>query len=65
MPKMKTHRGANKRFRKTGKGKFKYKASHNRHNQMHQSSFNLREKRKIQYVADADMDQVKRLLPYG
>ena len=31
MPKMKSHRGAAKRFSKTGKGKIKFKHAHLRH----------------------------------
>ncbi|HHO69585.1 MAG TPA: 50S ribosomal protein L35 [Gammaproteobacteria bacterium] len=64
MPKMKTNRGAAKRFRRTASGGFKRGQSHHRHILTKKSA-----KRKRQLVAtarinDADQRAVRRLLPY-
>ena len=52
MPKLKTHRGAAKRFKKTGTGKFKRSMAFKRH-----LSGTV-------VVADADAAKIKRMLPY-
>ena len=44
MPKMKTHRGAAKRFSRTGSGKIKFKHKNMQHNQ---SSLQTRTKKKL------------------
>jgi large subunit ribosomal protein L35 len=64
MPKMKTHKGAAKRFKKTGTGKVKRGHSHLRHIL---TSKNKKRKRKLGQsviVSDADQRRVKRMIPY-
>ena len=65
MPKMKTNRGAAKRFRSTGKGGFKRGQSHCNHILTKKSSKRKRHLRADAVVAEADNASVKRLLPYG
>jgi large subunit ribosomal protein L35 len=65
MPKLKTHKGAAKRFRITGTGKVKRGHSHARHIL---TSKTAKRKRLLDIdgvVADADEKLVKRMLPYG
>ena len=61
--KMKTHRGAAKRFRVTGSGKVKRKRSYLRHNMIKRSQDAKRVLRKKTHVTVEDMGLVKRLLP--
>lgn len=65
MPKMKTNRGAAKRFRRTGKGGFKRAQSHFNHILTKKSSKRKRHLGATQQVADGDLKSVKRLLPYA
>lgn len=65
MPKMKTNRGAAKRFRSTGKGKFKRAQSHLRHILTKKRSKRKRQLGKPSHVADVDVASVKKMLPYG
>ena len=65
MPKLKTHKGAAKRFRKTATGKFKRGKSQARHILTKKTT---KRKRKLDidtYVSKADQKQVEELLPYG
>jgi large subunit ribosomal protein L35 len=65
MPKLKTHKGAAKRFRTTGTGKVKRGHSHARHIL---TSKTTKRKRLLDIdgmVAEADEKLVKRMLPYG
>ena len=62
MPKMKTNRGAAKRFRSTGKGGFKRGQSHCNHILTKKSPKRKRKLRKSILVAKADLKRVKRLL---
>jgi len=64
MPKMKTNRGAAKRFRKTGSGRFKCKQAHLRHILTKKSSKRKRHLRSSNMIADSDLKMVRRLLPY-
>jgi large subunit ribosomal protein L35 len=64
MPKLKTHKGAAKRFKKTATGKVKRGHSHLRH--MLTSKPHKR-KKKLGHsvlVSDADVRKVKRMIPY-
>jgi large subunit ribosomal protein L35 len=64
MPKLKTHRGAAKRFKKTATGKFTRSQAYKRHLL---SSKTTKEKRHLSgmiVVADADAAKIKRMLPY-
>lgn len=65
MPKLKTHRGAAKRFRKTARGKFKRTQSHRRHILTKKSTKRKRHLRSPALVADQDQRAVKRMLPYS
>jgi large subunit ribosomal protein L35 len=65
MPKLKTHKGAAKRFRLTATGKVKRGHSHARHIL---TSKTTKRKRLLDIdgiVAEADVKLVKRMLPYG
>ena len=65
MPKMKTHRGAAKRFSPTGSGKFKCSHSHLRHILTKKSSKRKRQLRGTTIVAAVDTPAVRRMLPYA
>jgi large subunit ribosomal protein L35 len=65
MPKLKTHRGAAKRFKKTGTGKFLRGQSKMRHIL---TSKETKTKRKLAHstlVSDADHKKVARMIPYA
>jgi large subunit ribosomal protein L35 len=65
MPKLKTHRGAAKRFKKTGTGKFMRGQSKMRHIL---TSKETKTKRKLAHsclVSDADHKKVARMIPYA
>jgi large subunit ribosomal protein L35 len=64
MPKMKTHRGAAKRFVKTASGRFKSKQSHLRHILTKKSSKRKRHLRCKKLVHAADNALIQRMLPY-
>jgi len=64
MPKMKTNRGAAKRFRKTAKGGFKRAQSHRRHILTKKSSKRKRQLGSPAQVHDADTAMVRRMLPF-
>lgn len=65
MPKMKTNRGAAKRFKKTASGGFKCKQSHLRHILTKKSTKRKRHLRAKSMVAAADVAQVRRMLPFA
>ncbi len=65
MPKMKTHRGAAKRFKKTGTGRFKRAKAYRSHILTKKSSKRKRKLRKIGYVSEAQEKVMRRLLPYS
>lgn len=65
MPKLKTNRGAAKRFRKTGKGGFKRAQSHLNHILTKKTPKRKRQLRSTQQVAEADVKAVRRMLPYA
>ena len=65
MSKMKTNRGAAKRFRRTGKGGYKRSQSHLNHILTKKSSKRKRKLGKTLQIADADVKSVRRLLPYS
>ena len=64
MPKLKTHKGAAKRFKKTATGKVKRGHSHLRH--ILTSKSHKRKKKLVQavLVSDADTPKIKRMIPY-
>jgi len=64
VPKLKTHRGAAKRFRKTGTGKFKRTHAYTSHILTKKSAKRKRNLRKNALIARADQKKVERMLPY-
>lgn len=65
MPKMKTHRGAAKRFRITAKGKIKRSKAFKSHLLTGKSAKRKRNLRRPALVSAADRRRIARLLPYG
>ena len=65
MPKMKTHRGAAKRVKKTGTGKFKRMRAFKSHILTKKTTKRKRRLRKGDFVAKSDEKRLKRLLPHG
>ncbi len=65
MPKMKTNRGAAKRFARTASGRFKRNQSHRRHILTKKSTKRMRHLRSPALVHDADAPLVARMLPYS
>ena len=63
MPKMKSHRGAAKRFKRTGSGKFTRGHSGAGHLLGHKSAKRKRNLRKSVVVSDGDQRRLSRLLP--
>ena len=63
MPKMKTNRGAAKRFSRTGKGGYKRGQSHLRHILTKKRSKRKRQLGTTEYVAACDVPSVRKLLP--
>lgn len=64
MPKLKTKRGAAKRFKKTGSGKIIRRKSHSSHLFTGKSTKRKRRLRRSTLVDRADVKKVKKLLPY-
>ncbi|MBI4238161.1 MAG: 50S ribosomal protein L35 [Deltaproteobacteria bacterium] len=65
MPKLKTHSGAKKRFKVTKSGKVKRGQAKRRHLLSHKAARQMRALRTPAYVHEADVAEMKRLLPYG
>lgn len=63
MPKMKTHKGAARRFRKTAKGKFKMNRPFADHIKTKKSPKRLRKLRMSKIASKADTKRLKKLLP--
>lgn len=64
MPKMKTKRGAAKRFRATGNGGFKSAQSHLNHILTKKSSKRKRQLGPMRQVAESDVPGIRKLMPY-
>ena len=64
MPKVKTHSGAKKRFRRTATGKFKFARVFKRHLLTGRSQKRKRQLRAASYVPTAHHHQIALLLPY-
>ncbi|MBO8169471.1 MAG: 50S ribosomal protein L35 [Thermoanaerobacteraceae bacterium] len=64
MPKMKTHRGAAKRFKKTATGKIKYKKAFKSHILEKKSAKRKRRLRKSGILNPSDAKRMKKVLPY-
>jgi large subunit ribosomal protein L35 len=65
MPKLKSNRGAAKRFRRTGSGGYKRAQSHLNHILTKKSTKRKRHLRPYQPVDDTDVARVRQMLPYG
>ena len=63
MPKLKTNRGAAKRFKQTASGRFKRHQSHRRHILTKKSTKRKRHLRGAALIHDADTVSVRRMLP--
>lgn len=62
MPKMKTNRGAAKRFKKTGSGNLKRKKAYASHILTKKTTKRKRNLRQMTGVSDGDMSRVKKML---
>jgi large subunit ribosomal protein L35 len=65
MPKMKTRRGAAKRFKITKSGRIKRRRAYRAHILEHKPPKRRRQARKAQSVGSADAKSVRRMLPYA
>jgi len=63
--KLKTHRGARKRFKLTATGKIKRGQSGKRHFTGTKGSGRMRKLKKLTLVNKSDVASVKQMLPYG
>ena len=63
MPKLKTHRGAAKRFNKTGTGKFTRNKAYKQHILTSKSTKRKRNMRGSTLVSSADLPRLSRMLP--
>jgi len=64
MPKMKSHRGAAKRFKATGSGRLKHKQPYHSHILTSKSAKRKRQLRASAILSDAETKCLRRLLPY-
>jgi large subunit ribosomal protein L35 len=62
MPKMKSHRGAAKRFKKTGSGKVRRNKGYHRHILTKKTTKRKRQLREQPEVADVDKSRIQRML---
>ena len=65
VPKIKTNRGAAKRFSRTATGRFRKNQSHRRHILTKKSTKRKRQLRLPDTIASADLAAVRRLVPYS
>ena len=65
MPKMKSHSGAAKRFKRTATGRFKRSQSHLNHILTKKSTKRKRGLRQPETVSSADTAAIRRMLPYA
>ena len=64
MPKIKTNRGAAKRFKKTGSGKIRKNSAFTSHILTTKTTKRKRNLRKASIMAPADAKRIKVLIPY-
>ena len=64
MPKLKTHRGAAKRFKKTATGKFMRSKAFKRHILTSKTTKSKRQMRGTQEVSNQDAPRLRLMLPY-
>lgn len=65
VPKLKTHRGAKKRFKLTASGKIKRGHSHARHILTKKTTKRKRKLDQSDLVSKSDLPKVKKMLPYA
>jgi large subunit ribosomal protein L35 len=65
MPKLKTHKGAAKRFKKTANGKIKRGKAFKRHILTSKATKRKRHLDTDTLVSDADAPKVRRMIPYS
>ena len=65
MPKLKTNSAAKKRFKKTSKGKIKFKNPGLRHLLYQESSSLKRPKRKPAFVHSTNKKAIEKMMPYS
>ncbi|HUK57325.1 MAG TPA: 50S ribosomal protein L35 [Nitrospiria bacterium] len=65
MPKLKSHKGVAKRFKRTGTGKIKHRQTGKRHLLTHKTRSRKRHLKSTGLVSKADQQSIKRLLPYA
>lgn len=65
MPKLKTNRGAAKRFTRTASGRFKHRQSHRNHILTKKSAKRIRKLRAMQLIDKSDEKSLAQLLPYS
>ncbi|NOY45014.1 50S ribosomal protein L35 [Deferrisoma camini] len=65
MPKMKTHRAAAKRFKKTASGKFKYRRAFRSHLLGGKKAKRKRQLRRPDFVDASHARHMQKLLPYA
>ena len=64
MPKMKTHKGAAKRFRVTKNGKIIRGKAYKSHILTKKSTKRLRGLRQVGYIAEEEQKKIRELIPY-
>ncbi len=64
MPKLKTHRGAAKRFKRTASGKFMRSSAFKRHILTSKTTKRKRGLRGMTLVSPQDSEKLERMLPY-
>jgi len=65
MPKLKTHRGAAKRFKSTANGRFKRSKAYKSHILTKKTTKRKRKLDTPALVSDSDQRRVEHMLPYG
>ena len=64
MPKIKTHRGAAKRFNKTASGKITRSKAFKQHILTSKTAKRRRDLRGTTLISDADMPRLRKMIPY-
>jgi len=64
MPKIKSHRGAAKRFKKTATGKLNMRKAYKSHILTKKSTKRKRKLRKGSYISGSDHKRINSLIPY-
>ncbi|MFZ9035695.1 MAG: 50S ribosomal protein L35 [Francisellaceae bacterium] len=65
MPKLKTNRGAAKRFKRTGKGGFKHRSANRAHINTKMTTKRKRHLRSMSQVAKCDVPSLNQQLPFA